>query len=178
MAEAKKLIERCWNAFCGVFTRSKPKIPVAINSLQSVRTHTNTPLFLMICSHMHFCVESLLISDSPPIPPPPLFLPFSYHLCVPGFVNISPLNLAVSFDRGPLLSELIPKEGNVKHRIYYWTTAQPGKPPRGIYISWPLSVSLVSSHTGRLWRCWGLGLTSACSCISIQIKRCKILHLA
>lgn len=110
--------------------------------------------------------------------PPPLFLPFSYHLCVPGFVNISPLNLAVSFDRGPLLSELIPKEGNVKHCIYYWTTAQPGKPPRDIYISWPLSVSLVSSHTGRLWRCWGLGLTSACSCISIQIKRCKILHLA
>lgn len=81
--------------FFGAFTQSKPKIPMAINSLKSVLTDTNTPLFLMICSHMHFCVESLLISDSPSP-----FIPFSYHLCVLGFVNISPLNLSVNFDRG------------------------------------------------------------------------------
>lgn len=57
--------------------------------------HTNTPFFLMICSRLHFCVESLVISRLTF----PLF-PFSYHLCVLGFVNISPLNLSVNFDRG------------------------------------------------------------------------------
>lgn len=64
IAKAKKTIQDTGTVFFLAFTQSKPKIPMAINSLKSVQTHTNTPLFLMICSHMHFCVESLLISDS------------------------------------------------------------------------------------------------------------------
>lgn len=47
------------------FSQSKPRIPMAINSLKNVHTRTNTPFFLMICSHMLFCVESLLHSASP-----------------------------------------------------------------------------------------------------------------
>lgn len=78
------------------FFRSKHRIPMAINPLKGVHTCTNTAFFLMICSHMHFRVESLLISDSPSL------RSFSSHLCVLAFVNISPLNLSENFDRGLL----------------------------------------------------------------------------
>lgn len=101
---------------------------------------------------------------------------FSYYLCVRGFVNISPLNLWVSFDRALFLSELIPKKGeNVKHRIHYWTS-QPGKPQRDIYILWPLSVPLVSSQTQRLQMCWRWNRQVTLS--EKKNKWCKILHLA
>lgn len=88
---------------------------MAINSLKSVHTRTNTPFFLMLCYHMHFCVESLLHSASPSLF---LFL-FITPLCAIAFVNISPLNLSVNFDRGLFISGLIPKEENVKHCIHY-----------------------------------------------------------
>lgn len=66
--------------------------------LESVHTCT-FPLFSMMHSLMHFCVQLLLISDSPP----PLFsLFFFFHITFVRrcFVNILPLNLSVSFDRG------------------------------------------------------------------------------
>lgn len=80
---------------------------MAINLLKSVHTYTKAPFFLMICSPMHFRVDFWLAFT-------PFSPPFSYHLCVLGFVNISPLNLSVSFDRGLFYLSWFLKGGKCK----------------------------------------------------------------
>ena len=93
--------------FFGAFTLIKLRIPMAINSMKSVRTLTNTPLFLMICSLVHFFCW---------ITPDFWIAFFLFHItfCVLGFVNISPLNLSVHFWRGPFSIWTDSKRGNSK----------------------------------------------------------------
>lgn len=71
-----------------------------------------------------------------------------YVLCAGLCGSSEPLG---EFSRRPFLSELIPKEGNVKRSIHYWTTCRPWKPPWDISISWPPSACLVSARTLQLW---------------------------
>lgn len=69
----------------------------------------------------------------------PSFFPFSYHLCAPGFVNISPLNLSVDFDRGifwadskrgkckalhPLLNNITTWEASVRY-LHFMASVSP-----------------------------------------------------
>lgn len=141
--------------FSEVYTHSN-RTPMAINSLK-VHTHIliliHTPLFDDISPHAILCC-----------PPPPPFSS-SFHItfvCEALWISLLWTSEYI-LTAGPFPSEPIPKEGNVKRRIHYWATSQPGKPPWDIYILWSLSVPLVSSRSLRdAGGCWRLRLTADC----------------
>lgn len=139
-------------------------------------THKHTPLFDALLLHaLLYRITPDFWLACPLSPSPPLF---PHHLCVLGFVNISPLNLSVNFDRGLFLSELIPKEGNVKHCIHYWTTSRPGKPPRDIYILWPLVSPFGKQSNPKLLDSEGSNWQVLAARIVMQNNRCECLRLA
>lgn len=130
-------------SFCGGLAPSKPRLPTAINSGQSVQTRTNTAPRLMMCSRIHFCLESLLISASPSFSS--FFMP-SLCSCLCEYFSSEPLG---TFWQGS---------------FYIWTDSKRGKcktlyPLLSSVTTWetsvsylhllPVSVPLVRGRTGR-----------------------------